>query len=83
MRPGCPHPGPCNPFSPFSTLPAPPTPPCSKLKLVLASSKRPAFAGRGRRQLLAPDLADLSATELLAALVPVLPSIRRHLDAGW
>lgn len=28
------------------------------------------------------DLADLSAAELLAKLAPVLPAIRRHLDAG-
>ncbi|KAL4445301.1 hypothetical protein ABPG77_011126 [Micractinium sp. CCAP 211/92] len=54
-----------------------------KLKLVLASSKRPSFLGRGRRQQLPPDLADLTPTELLAALAPVLPCIRRHLDAGF
>lgn len=28
------------------------------------------------------DLADLTAAELMAVLAPVLPAIRRHLDAG-
>ncbi|KAL4428110.1 hypothetical protein ABPG75_002199 [Micractinium tetrahymenae] len=54
----------------------------SKLKVVLSSSKRPSFAGRGSRRQLPPDLADLTPTDLLGALVPVLPCMRRHLEAA-
>lgn len=54
----------------------------SKLKPVLAAAKGPGFPGRPAKQLLPADLASLTAAELLEALAPVLPSIRRHLDAG-
>ncbi|PRW44427.1 Fanconi anemia group D2-like protein [Chlorella sorokiniana] len=53
-----------------------------KVKAVLAAQKRPSFLGRPAKQLLPADLADLSAAELLGALAPVLPAIRRHLDAA-
>ncbi|PSC75642.1 Fanconi anemia group D2-like protein [Micractinium conductrix] len=54
-----------------------------KLKIVLTGSgKRPGFPGRVSKQQLPPELADLTAGELLAALAPVLPCIRSHLDAA-
>lgn len=59
------------------------TPARSKLKAALAPARRAAFPGRPSRQAQLPaDLADLTAQQLLGALAPVLPALRRHLDAG-
>lgn len=61
----------------------PPIPGRSKLKAALAAPKRASFPGRPSRQPQLPaDLSDLTAGQLLEALLPVLPAMRRHLDAG-
>lgn len=65
---------------PLHAPPPSPPPTCSKLKAVLAAPKR--FPGKAPKQALPADLADMTVSELLAALVPVLPALRHHLDAG-